>query len=61
MRGTVVRAILVSGLGIAFTLFGRTGALLLASMSIAYLLGDAELLAHGLGRGETALRSRAPR
>ena len=38
MRGTVVRAILVSGLGIAFTLFGRTGASLLASMSIAYLL-----------------------
>jgi O-antigen/teichoic acid export membrane protein len=38
MRGTVVRAVLVSGLGIAFTLFGRTGALLLASMSIAYLL-----------------------
>ena len=38
MRGTVVRAVLVSGLGITFTLFGRTGALLLASMSIAYLL-----------------------
>ena len=38
MRGTVVRAVLVSGLGIALTLFGRTGALLLASTSIAYLL-----------------------
>lgn len=38
MRGTVARAVLVSGLGIAVTLFGRTGALLLASMSIAYLL-----------------------
>jgi O-antigen/teichoic acid export membrane protein len=37
-RGTVVRAVLVSGLGIAFTLFGRTGALLLTSMAIAYLL-----------------------
>ena len=38
MRGTAVRAVLVSGLGIAFALFGRTGALLLASTSIAYLL-----------------------
>ncbi len=38
MRGTVARAVLVSGLGIASTLFGRSGALLLASMSIAYLI-----------------------
>ncbi|MGO9759181.1 MAG: lipopolysaccharide biosynthesis protein [Roseiarcus sp.] len=38
MRGTAVRAVLVSGLGIAFALLGRTGALLLASTSIAYLL-----------------------
>jgi O-antigen/teichoic acid export membrane protein len=38
MRGTVARAVLVSGLGIASTLFGRTGALLLASISIAYLI-----------------------
>ena len=38
MRGTIVRALLVSALGIGSTLFGRTGALLLASMSIAYLV-----------------------
>ena len=38
MRGTAARAVLVSGLGIGFALFGRTGALLLAAISIAYLL-----------------------
>jgi O-antigen/teichoic acid export membrane protein len=37
-RGTAVRATLVSGIGVAFALFGRTGALLLASTAIAYLL-----------------------
>ncbi|MGD0639138.1 MAG: lipopolysaccharide biosynthesis protein [Roseiarcus sp.] len=38
LHGTVARAVLVSGLGIASMLFGRTGALLLAAMSIGYLL-----------------------
>jgi O-antigen/teichoic acid export membrane protein len=38
MRGTVARAVLVSALGIASTQFGRTGALLLASASVAFLL-----------------------
>ena len=38
LRGTVARAVLVSGLGIASMLFGRTGALLLAAMSIGYSL-----------------------
>jgi O-antigen/teichoic acid export membrane protein len=38
MRGTAARAVLVSGLGIASTVFGQTGALLLAAMSVAYLL-----------------------
>jgi O-antigen/teichoic acid export membrane protein len=38
MRGTAARAVMVAGLGIASTLFGRTGALLLTAVSIAYLL-----------------------
>jgi O-antigen/teichoic acid export membrane protein len=38
MRGAAARAVLVSGLGIASTVFGQTGALLLAAMSVAYLL-----------------------
>ncbi len=38
MRGTVARAVLVSALGIASTQFGRIGALLLASASVAFLL-----------------------
>jgi O-antigen/teichoic acid export membrane protein len=38
MRGTAIRAVLVSAVGIAITLFGRTGALLLSAMAIAYAL-----------------------
>ena len=38
MKATMVRAVLVPALGIAFTAVGATGVLLLISSALAYLL-----------------------
>ncbi len=59
MRGTMVRAVLVSAIGIAFTLFGKTGALLLASTSFAYLI--AAMSFWRIAWGSTAPRFNAAR
>ena len=38
MKATVVRAVLITVLGVAFTIVGRTGVVLLVSSALAYLL-----------------------
>jgi O-antigen/teichoic acid export membrane protein len=38
MKATMIRAVLVPGLGLAFAMFGESGVLLLASSTLAYLL-----------------------
>ena len=59
MRGTVARAVLVSALGIASTQFGRTGALLLASASVAFLLATLSFWRIAWGAASRASTRRA--
>ncbi len=52
MRGTMARAFLVSFLGIGCALFGRDGAMLLASSSIAFLLATLSFWRRAWGRSK---------
>jgi O-antigen/teichoic acid export membrane protein len=59
MKTTIVRALLVPALGVAFTMVDQNGVLLITSSALAYLLG-AVAFAHEVWRG-TSIRFDAPR